>query len=141
MDKTQLRKYRAIRKEIQQLEDRLLEVETEAQRMSRSLKHDPVSCSGPTDKLGDQVAKMVEIQDAINDKIIEAYKEAQSIETVISQLEPIERTLMRARYIEGKSWEEVCVELNYSWRQTHYIHSNSLKKMVGRKQREVCRNI
>lgn len=39
------------------------------------------------------------------------------------------RILMRSRYIQGKTWEQICVQLNYSWRQIHYLHSKALKKI------------
>jgi hypothetical protein len=37
---------------------------------------------------------------------------------------------MRHRYLEGLTWEKVCVEMNYSWRQTHNIHARALDKLV-----------
>lgn len=52
------------------------------------------------------------------------------VEQLIQNLEPIERTLARYRYIKGLSWEEVCVKMSYSWSQTHRIHSRLLDKLV-----------
>ena len=52
------------------------------------------------------------------------------IEDMIESLSCTERTLMRLRYIEGLTWEKVCVAMNYSWRQTHNIHAASLDKLV-----------
>ena len=40
-----------------------------------------------------------------------------------------EREVLRLRYIRGLKWEEVAVEMNYSWRRTHDIHSNALKHL------------
>lgn len=40
-----------------------------------------------------------------------------------------EREVLRLRYIEGLKWEEVAVEIGYSWRRTHDIHSNALKHL------------
>jgi hypothetical protein len=37
---------------------------------------------------------------------------------------------MRHRYIDGKSWEEVCVAISYSWRQTHNLHDQALNKLL-----------
>jgi DNA-directed RNA polymerase specialized sigma24 family protein len=52
------------------------------------------------------------------------------IEDLIEGLEPLERKLMRHRYIEGLGWEAVCVAMCYSWRQTHRIHSTILDKIL-----------
>ncbi|MBQ3065357.1 MAG: hypothetical protein IJC98_03875 [Clostridia bacterium] len=38
--------------------------------------------------------------------------------------------MARYRYIDGLSWENVCEKMNYSWRQTHRIHSAMLDKLV-----------
>lgn len=53
------------------------------------------------------------------------------IEDMIESLDSTERKLLRHRYIEGLAWEKVCVEMNYSWRQTHNIHSLALDKLVN----------
>jgi DNA-directed RNA polymerase specialized sigma24 family protein len=53
------------------------------------------------------------------------------IEDLIEGLEPIERRLARAHYIDGLKWEDVCEKINYSWRQTHRIHGRMLDKLVA----------
>lgn len=52
------------------------------------------------------------------------------IELMIEGLEPIARQLMRYRYIDGLRWEEVCIAIRYSWRQTHNIHSKALDALL-----------
>ena len=37
-----------------------------------------------------------------------------------------EAYLIRLRYLELKRWEEICVEMNYSWKHIHRIHSDAL---------------
>ena len=38
----------------------------------------------------------------------------------------IEADIFRKRYLELKTWEQICVDLDYSWRQTHRLHSKAL---------------
>lgn len=53
------------------------------------------------------------------------------VERLIGQLDdPRERALLRYRYIDGMTWEEVCVAICYSWRQTHNVHARALDKLV-----------
>lgn len=52
------------------------------------------------------------------------------IEALINCLEPLARQVMRYRYIDGMPWEEVCVAIRYSWRQTHNIHSDALDRIL-----------
>lgn len=37
-----------------------------------------------------------------------------------------EREVLTLRYIKGLKWEEICVEMGYSWKHVHRIHSSSL---------------
>lgn len=57
-------------------------------------------------------------------------EQLQAIETALETLGPTERTLMRLRYIEGLSWQAVSLRIHYSWKQTHRIHKNALRKLA-----------
>lgn len=39
------------------------------------------------------------------------------------------RTLLINRYILFKSWEQISLDMNYSWRQIHRIHSKALNEV------------
>ena len=53
-----------------------------------------------------------------------------AVEAALEVLGPTERTLMRLRYIEGLSWQAVSMRIHYSWKQTHVIHKNALRKLA-----------
>ena len=53
------------------------------------------------------------------------------IEDMIEPLEPNERRLARLHYIDGLKWDSVCDKINYSWSQTHRIHSRMLDRLVA----------
>lgn len=55
-----------------------------------------------------------------------------SIEQAINSLEPVERELLRYRYIDGLEWHQVMVKINYSWQQTHRIHAAALIKLADK---------
>ena len=57
-------------------------------------------------------------------------------EKAIEALEPTARMLLRFRYIDGLPWEEVCVRMNYSWRQTHRMHSKALEALKEGEEHE-----
>lgn len=63
------------------------------------------------------------------DKVAEMDAELLAVETAITALDPVARTLLRYRYIDGMKWEDICVKMNYSWRQTHRLHGEALKKL------------
>lgn len=102
MTKEQLREYRDIKKELDALEVLGRKIE----------KH-----GGP---------ELVEHYKKQREKL---ESDLLAVEKAIETLSPTERTLMRLRYIEGLSWQAICGRINYSWQQTHRIHSRALIKI------------
>ena len=85
---------------------------------------------GGGDAMASIVAELVGLQEKYKAKILQLTKAQEEVEQLIDSLEPRERSLMRFRYIDGMAWDEVCVAMNYSWRQTHNIHSRALDQLV-----------
>lgn len=52
------------------------------------------------------------------------------IEDAIDALGPTERTILRARYLEGRSWTAICQEVHYSRTQAIRIHDKAVR-MLG----------
>lgn len=129
MTKEELRECRDRALYIKTLEEKLLELEDLARKVSPSLKKDMVDSSPNQDKLGETVTRIVELQALINREIGILKQKEKEVLLAISKLPSKEKRLMFLRYVYGLSWEEVAVEMGYSWRQIHNIHSNSLKKI------------
>lgn len=130
MLKSELQSYTWVRRNIEKLEDKLLELETEATRQTTRFSKTPGSVSAKQDKMGDIVVKMVEVQEQINEQLQQGYAMMRRIEKAIASLPPREAYLIRARYIELKSWEQIAVDMNYSWQHIHRIHSEALKLLA-----------
>ena len=129
MTKERLRKYRDLCKELEQVQRKIESLETTlysptAQRLT-GMPSNP-SAGNP---LEDMAAKHLELLDYYKAKNIELAAEQLAIEQAIDSLEYRERTLLRLYYIDGLKWEEVCVRISYSWRQTHKIHAKALEKL------------
>lgn len=57
-----------------------------------------------------------------------------AIEKVIDLDDPITKVyyrLLMMRYIEGATWEQIAVDINYTWRHTIRLHGKALKRMEG----------
>ena len=52
-----------------------------------------------------------------------------NIENAIANLEPIERTILRMRYIEDESWTKISFAVHYSRSATFDIHNRALEKL------------
>ena len=146
MTKERLRKYQAIKREKAQLLDRLERMKDDDRELWSALtsvtskQGDGLPGGGgkaaPDDKLvnllnrREQLSKSMEgVAAQYMDKVAEMDAELLAIETAIATLEPTARTLLRYRYVDGMKWEDICVKMNYSWRQTHRLHGDALKKL------------
>ena len=107
MTKDQLRQYRSIKIEICQIERRIVELEHLGQGADIAEPLRDLYCK--------KLADLIECQ--------------LRIEKAIEGLEPIERELMRLRYIDGAEWIDVAEAIHYEWTQTHRIHAKALEKI------------
>ena len=75
----------------------------------------------------DRIAELESMIDREIDRLVEIKAE---IESKIFQLNDGRyREVLRLRYLEGKTFEQISVDLNYSWRQTCRLHGRALLKM------------
>jgi len=134
--KRQLGEYRILDKERAQIKDRLTEVEA---RMTApgSPNLDGMPRGGQGGDMADRIAAHLALVSRYEAKMLELSDMQNTIERMIDGLDPVERKLLRHRYIEGLEWEKICVLMSYSWRQTHYIHATALDKLVDKEKPEV----
>lgn len=124
--KDYLNSYKNLCKKLKSLEDQLQSLrETE-----ESAKTPSISDMPKAHKQTDLSDIMVRIE-AVYTKIVriraECIKRKLEIEDKIADMpDGIEADILRKRYIEFKPWEQICIEIGYSWRQTHYLHSRAL---------------
>lgn len=126
MTKARLRAYRDIKLE----RDRLEAMVAALEYGPSGLRMDGMPRSGKiSDPTGQQAIDHTQVRDLYLQKVAELTKAITEIEQTIECLEPRERTLIRLYYVEGLTWEEVCVEMSYSWRQIHRIHAQALAQL------------
>ena len=74
---------------------------------------------------------LVELEDKIGELIDRLYATKTEILGVIDRLEDRREFLaLKVYYIDMKSWEQVAVELHYSWRQTMYIRKQAINNIA-----------
>lgn len=73
------------------------------------------------------VAKIIELENAINADIEKMLSLKLEIRTVINAVQDNEeRLLLMCRYLNFMSWDDVCDEMNVSMRTAHRIHAAAL---------------
>ena len=130
MTKVQLRSYRHIKIEKDNLDRTIKELE-EVIYSPRIAQNDglPHGSSSSGSIVERAAIKHAELLERYQRKTIELAAAMLAIEEAIEVLDPTERMLMRLYYIDGLTWEEVSYEINYSWRQVHRIHRRALEKL------------
>lgn len=130
MTKAQLQKYRALKKELNDIRRRREDLE-DVMYGPRSQRIDgmPRGGSGAGDVLEERIDRKDELLAMYMAKEEELDDALFAIERAIEKLDPTQRTLVRLHYIDGLTWEQVAVAIDYSWSQTHRIHSAALKKL------------
>lgn len=130
MTKERLRTYRDLTKELKQIRQKIKAMEGTLYS-PKVPKLSGMPGGGPSginakEELAD---KHLELLDHYREKEKELTAEQLAIEQAIDSLDYIERALLRAYYIDGLTWEQVCVAISYSWTQTHRIHGRALEKL------------
>ena len=128
MTKEQLKTYRSIKLERDRLLDMITELEAQM-RCPRAQKLDgmPRGGTAPSNPVETIVVKHTDLLDKYRENVAALTEAATEIEKAIEVLDHRERTLIRLHYIQGLTWEEVCISMNYSWRQVHRIHAKALE--------------
>lgn len=130
MTKAQLKKYRDLCVERNQLLDMLTRLESVLYG-PRSVNMDgmPHGAAVDTGRREAQIARHDELKRRYELKVIELETEIDAIEAAIDSLPAKHRTLCRLYYIEGRTWAQVCGKMNYSWSQIHRIHGEALQRL------------
>ena len=130
MTKKELHELFWMKKNIKRMEEKLIELEAKAAQITSKISKEPKEHDNTVDKLSETVAEIVDLQNEINDQLKKYYERVKYIERSIEALPPREALLIRLRYLDQLRWEEICVEMHYSWRQIHYIHAEALKMLA-----------
>ena len=134
--KQELHRYRDLEAERKQLAHELEKIEDFMDGLKGTNWDGMPRASGVGDPVLGVVTQHLALQERYRAKVAELAAAQANIEDRIEALEPRARKLMRHRYIEGLSWEEVCVAMCYSWRQTHNIHAAALEALLAAEEEE-----
>ena len=132
--KRRLYRYLDLKRERDQIAEELRTAEGDATSPSSPNLDGMPRASGYGDAMVGRVSEIINLRELYERKRDEISDAMLAIENAIEDLEPVERTLLRYRYIYGMKWEQVSVAMNYSWRQTHKIHARALDKLAMQEQ-------
>lgn len=123
--KLRLKRYLPLKLEVQHLRERISALYGLHIPNSDGMPH----ASGVSDPTGNTATLIVERRKRYESREQEFAEYEAAIERDMEILSPTERDLIRYKYMDGLTWEEVCIAIRYSWAQTHRIHSAALIKL------------
>ena len=130
MNKTMLKQYVYLVREIEQIEE---EKEKLASGLICAVHIDgmPHGNSAWNDRMAELTVKLMDLTSVLAERLNSVIALRIEIENSIDSLEPQERIVLRLRYIEGKDWEKIALSLNYSIQHVWRLHSEILQKLDG----------
>jgi RNA polymerase sigma factor (sigma-70 family) len=76
------------------------------------------------------IQKIIDLEKEVNEEIDRFVDLKKEIRDVINDVEsPNERLLLRLRYIEFLTWEQIAEQMSYSVVQVHRIHADALQNV------------
>jgi len=129
MEKNELKNYLRMSTELKRLEEKIKETRHTLEKPKGSvLSHMPRG--GEYKDFTDVLNDLVELQEFYNVQAKAIIAEQLRVETAIDALsDPIERAVLGYKYVDGLTWEQICVKIGYEWAQTHRIHAKALKNI------------
>jgi len=101
-----------------------------AEKASSTLSHAPPSGTRNVHRMEDIIAKMVDLEAAINADLNRLVDLKREIVTVVKCVElPELQTLLELRYLSYKTWEEIAVELHFDIRHIYRLHGRALTEV------------
>ena len=128
MTKQELKQYRNILKAIDRLEEEILMWRTRITSTAQSLEHIPKP-TAHKDRIGDAIAEMESIRELIEEKYTELFEKRQAIEIAIASLNTADALIITMKYVDGKKWEQIAIDLNYSVQYVWKKHRQILEEL------------
>ena len=112
--------------------ERLRELSVSVQ--SPNLTDDRVQTSAPTDKIGETVARIVDLEVVILSDIDRYVKTKKEIRKVLSGVKDDKlKLILQKRYLNFDKWEKIAEDMNLEVRWVYILHKDALKAVEKKK--------
>lgn len=124
-----LKSYRALDGKIESMTEQLQVWNARATKITATISQEP-KAAGSGNQLQRCIDQICELQTEIAQEMDKLRKRKQEIETAIHGLnEKSYQDILWYRYIQGMTFEEIAIKMNYSWRQVCRKHKNAVEKL------------
>ena len=128
--KDYLKQYRQLDSEIRQLLLEKSEIFELGPKITPTYSAVPKG-TGSGDKIQSTIEKLEKQEDKINQKIEQRMKVKEEIETALNTVTDQRlKLLLRYRYINGCTWEDIAAKMCYSYMHVYRLHGKALNAMM-----------
>ena len=125
-----LKRYINLDREIERKLEEVARLRSKLTRITQVLTAEPQGGGSIYGKTEEILAKIVDLEKEIDADVDRLVAIRDGIKTMIEAVEDDrERLLLQYRYLDGWTFEKIAVEMNYSWRQIHRLHSRALSNL------------
>jgi len=101
---------------------------TRATNITTNISNEPVQ-GGISDKVGDSVAKILEVDEKINKNIDRLVDLKEEIKSKINNIDDVRyRNILKDRYVCLMTWDSICKKNEYTWRHVFRLRDEALEK-------------
>ena len=128
MTKKELQRHRKLRIELQNIEYQIVDVDAKIKKSTA--QYGKTTRGGkPSDK-EDTIIKLIELKKRYEIQGGKIISEQMEIENELEKLsDPVEKAVLRYRYIDNMDWEDVSIMIKYERAQTFRIHTRAIRNL------------
>lgn len=122
-----------ILEEVLYFHDKMRGIEDKLKELTEITSTDYSNIGGKSSNKNSRVERLVVIKSELTEKYLDCsmryYTVVKKLEEIISVLDPLERMLIRARYLDYLHWNEIADLIGFSLAHTHRLHRKILSKI------------
>lgn len=126
--KEELSQYKFKAKRVQEALEEYEKYLDRATKVTAMMDENPAKTNTNSDKVGNNAAIMADLNNEYKERWVEAERRRLELVDNINKLKEPYRTILIERYIHDKNFENIAVELGYSYDRTIHLHGEALQE-------------
>lgn len=135
MTKKDLQRFRKLQIELESIDEQIKRLDAKIKKATSSFGMSPRG--GKSADNEDRIIKMIKLKEDYEIRGGKIIAEQMEIEKGLDNLsDPVEKAVLRYRYIDNMDWEDVAIMIKYSKPATYNFHKSALKNIEEIKNSE-----
>lgn len=128
MTKKDLQRFRKLQIELESIDEQIKRLDAKIKKATASFDISPRG--GKSVDKEDRIIKMIRLKEDYEIRGGKIIAEQMEIEKGLDNLsDPVEKAVLRYRYIDNMDWEDIQIMIGYERAQTYRIHDRAIKNL------------